>query len=346
VYEKNRTESSEDYGVPEETRRNLLAWFVRPVWFVLGALAVVFVVFRTLGVSVPPRYRYVPFLVTLVVFGLPHGAVDHLVPSRLRGERPTLRAVAAVIVLYTLGVAAYAVVWFLAPAASFVFFILLTWFHWGQGDLHAAVALLRTQVSGIGRYITLIARGSVPMLVPLVAFPEVYREVADATVGFDNRGAEAVGFVFTPEFRAVAAVVAVSLCAGSVFATRSGRWKLEAGELSLLVAYFSAVPPILAVGFYFALWHSTRHIGRLLAVDPTARKRVKEGDPVGAFRKFTYDATPLTVGALVVLVGLYFLARPPATLEGVFTTYLVLLAVLTFPHFLVVSLMDKSQGLW
>jgi len=338
-----------DYGVPDESRRNLVRWFVRPVWFVLGALAVVFIALRTLGLSVPPRYRYVPFLATLVVFGLPHGAVDHLVPSRLRDERPTLRAVAVVIVLYTFGVAVYAVAWFVAPTASFVFFILLTWLHWGQGDLHAALGLLGTRVDGAGRYVTLAARGALPMLVPLVAFPEVYREVADATIGvFDDRGAEAVAHVFTLESRAVVAAVVVALCVGSVVATllSSGRWRTEAGELSLLVFYFSAVPPILAVGFYFALWHSTRHIGRLLALDPTARERVEEGDAVGALKKFAYDATPLTVGALVILVGLYFVAQPPLTLEGIFATYLVLLAVLTLPHFCVVSLMDWVQRVW
>lgn len=334
-----------DYGVSDACRRALVRWFVVPSWVALGALVVVFVALRAYGVSVSPRYRYVPFVVSIIVFGLPHGAVDHLVPARLRAERPELLSVARVMAAYTVGFFAYAAAWFVIPGASFVFFIALTLFHWGQGDLHAAVALLRTDVrTRLGRAVTVVARGSMPMVSPLVAFPSEYREVADAVVTvFDPRGAAAFAFAFEPTFRAAALVFVVVVAAASVYASRSA---FEAGELALLGVYFASVPPILAVGFYFCLWHSTRHIARLLALDPVASERVENRNATGALARFARDAAPLTAGALVLLGALWVVASPPATLEGFFALYLILLATLTLPHTAVVTLMDRVQRVW
>ncbi|MFW5984150.1 MAG: Brp/Blh family beta-carotene 15,15'-dioxygenase [Halobacteria archaeon] len=334
-----------DYGVSDGCRRALVRWVVLPSWVLLGALTVVFAVLRALGVTVPPTYRYVPFVVSLVVFGLPHGAVDHLVPARLRDERPDLRSVGRVMAVYTVFVVAYAVVWFVAPGPAFVFFIALTLYHWGQGDLHASLAFLRTDVrSRFGRAVTLVARGSMPMLVPLVAFPGEYRDVADAVIGvFDPRGASALAFAFEPAFRYAVVVFLAVAVAGTVYFSRSS---FEAGELALLAVYFATVPPILAVGFYFCFWHSTRHIARLVALDPVAAERVEDSDPTGAVLRFARDAAPLTVGALVILVVLWVVASPPPTLEGFFALYLVLLAALTLPHAGVVTLMDHVQRVW
>lgn len=339
-YEKYR-----DYGVSDGCRRVLLQWVVLPSWLVLGLLVVVFALLRSYGVSVPPEYRYVPFLVSIVVFGLPHGAVDHLVPARLRDEGPGIRSVGRVMIAYTVLVFAYAAVWFVVPAFAFAFFIALTLYHWGQGDLHASLAFLRTNVdSGVGRAATLIARGSLPMLAPLVFFPGEYREVADAVIGvFDPRGASTVAFAFEPTFRVAVAVFLLVACVATVYFSRS---TFEAGELLLLGVYFATVPPILAIGFYFCFWHSTRHIARLLALDPVASEHVESGDTTRAFVRFVRDATPLTVGALLVFGALWYVATPSATLEGFFALYLVLLAALTLPHAGVVTLMDLAQRVW
>ena len=334
-----------DYGVSDGCRRALVRWVIVPSWVVLGVLVVAFAAVRASNVAVPPEYRYIPFVLSVVVFGLPHGAVDHLVPARLRGEHPDVRSVGRVMALYTALFGVYAAVWFVAPVPAFVFFIALTLYHWGQGDLHASLAFLRTDVRGrAGCAAVLIARGSMPMLVPLVAFPGEYREVVDAVVGvFDTRGASTIAFAFEPAFRFAVAVVLVVFAAAAVYASRSS---FEGGELALLALYFTTVPPILAVGFYFCFWHSTRHIARLVALDTVAAERVEEGDATGAFLRFARDAAPLTAGALVLLGALWVVASPPPTLEGFFALYLVLLAALTLPHTAIVTLMDRVQRVW
>ncbi|MCX2818796.1 Brp/Blh family beta-carotene 15,15'-dioxygenase [Haladaptatus sp. F3-133] len=334
-----------DYGVSDGCRRALVRWVVVPSWVLLGFLVVTFAVVRATGVSVPPSYRYAPFLVSIVVFGLPHGAVDHLVPARLRDEKPDLVSVGRVMAVYTVLVVMYAVVWFVAPGLAFVFFIGLTLYHWGQGDLHASLGFLRTNLgSRLGRAVTLVSRGSMPMLVPLLAFPEEYRDVADAVIRvFDPRGAETIAFAFEPAFRFSVGVFLVVFVSATVYLSRSS---FEAGELALLGVYFATVPPILAVGFYFCFWHSTRHIGRLIALDPVAVSHVEDGNATRALLRFGRDAAPLTAGAVVIFAALWLVASPPATVEGFFALYLILLAALTLPHAGVVTLMDRVQRVW
>ena len=189
------------------------------------------------------------------------------------------------------------------------------------------------------------------MLVPLLAFPEVYREVAASTTGvFGSGGPDALAPVFEPGFRlaaggAFAAAVLLSTYLGhrrSVF-----YWRAEAAEVVLLGLYFSLVPPVLAVGLYFCLWHASRHVARLMLLDKGSARALEQRRIWPAVGRFVRDAAPLTVAALALLAGLFFLVPGSAGgLSGLLGVYLVLISVLTLPHVVVVSFMDYRQGLW
>jgi Brp/Blh family beta-carotene 15,15'-monooxygenase len=124
-------------------------------------------------------------------------------------------------------------------------------------------------------------------------------------------------------------------------------WLRDAGEIALLWVFFLLVPPILAIGLYFTLWHALRHIARLVVVDDPGASALAAGDYLGALARFARDATPATVGALLFFVGLY-LAVPtaPGDRAGLLGVYLVGIAVLTLPHVAVVTWMDRRQDVW
>ncbi len=305
--------------------------------------------------SLPLWVQLLPLLASIVVLGLPHGAVDHLVLSRASGEPITARSLAAIGVLYlTLG-GAYALVWLFAPVAAFVLFILLTLFHWGQGDVYALVELTgANHLSGPGsRLLALFVRGGLPMLVPLVAFPEQYAFVAGTLVGlFDPATATALDPVFQPTVRAAVGIgfglaIVALLGRGFARAGASKPWLIDTGETLGLVALFALVPPILAIGLYFSLWHSVRHICRTMLVDDPATAALSRGDFGAATRRFARDAAPLTAGGICVLGAIALLVpQTPATAPEVMAVYLVAIAVLTLPHVVVVSVLDRKQGLW
>jgi len=309
-----------------------------------------------LAVGAPTReYQLLPFAASIVIFGLPHGAVDHLTPPWAREEPATWRWFGIVGGLYLVVGLAYTVAWFLTPVAAFVFFILLTWFHWGQGELYPLlrVANGRHLGSRVRRLLTLVVRGSLPMVVPLIAFPNEYRWVAEQLIGlFTTPEWGALAAVFTPTGRAaVAASLAVLFVVSlAISYPRSGSrrsWTVDAGEVAFLSLFFLTVPPLLAVGIYFCFWHAIRHIVRLMLLDETASARLAEGSALGALGRFGWAAAPLTVVSLGVF-GALAVTAPAFTGDssGLFALYLVGIAVMTAPHVVIVSWLDLEESIW
>lgn len=325
---------------------------IRPSWAVTGLLTVAFAA----GLQVSPALQYVPFAASLVFLGLPHGAVDHLVPARLLGRKPWPSPMLAVVLLYLVLSGAYLALWFASPASAFILFIALTWFHWGGGDLYSLLAITRSrylETQGL-RLLTLLVRGGLPMLVPLLAFPEVYRSTAVSLVDLFDPGASAsLEPAFSPTFRLIAGSLFAALALGTLaLGYRRVRsradglaWRHDAFETALLAAFFALVPPLLAVGLYFCLWHSARFVGRLMLLDGASP--LQKGRIIPALRAFFRDAAPLTAAALVLLAGLY-LAVPesPEGIPALLALYLVLISALTLPHVVIVLWMDRKENLF
>ena len=308
------------------------------------------------GLDVPGWAQYLPFAASLLIFGLPHGAIDHLVPARLAGTDADRRSVLAVVLLYLALSGLCLALWSVSPAAAFVLFVCVTVFHWGAGDLHALLSFGPDGIGGVGpvsRALLVALRGSLPMLVPLLFFPGAYRGVASAAAGLFGADAKALSWAFAPDFRlavgvALAAVaVLLFVRAARDLAGRRRALLPVVLETVVLFAFFAVVPPVLAVGLYFALWHAPRHVARLVLLDPVGSRYLGAGRPVRALARFGREAAPLTVVALALLVAL-LLAVPRMSGDpgSLLALYLVLISALTLPHAVIVALMDSRQGVW
>ncbi|WP_180970262.1 Brp/Blh family beta-carotene 15,15'-dioxygenase [Deinococcus planocerae] len=291
-------------------------------------------------------YAFLPLLLSVVLFGLPHGALDHLVPGRLGwawGRRP------GAVGLYCLGYAGlaalYLLAWHAAPLAAFWLFLVVSALHWGQGDLHFLE-------SGLGRRrparwsapLAVLARGALPIGVPLLAFTGDFERLARGAAGAFGAevgpGALLTAGAQTALTGGLALLLALYVLDTLRAAASPRRAVLELGEAAGLLALFVTVPSPLSIGVYFTLWHAWRHLGRLLALQP---RRGELGTPRLVLR-LARDLLPVTFAALALLGGLYLWAAPRVgTVEGFTALYLALIAALTLPHALVVALMDLRR---
>jgi Brp/Blh family beta-carotene 15,15'-monooxygenase len=313
----------------------------RPVW--AGLVSVI--VLTMVAVTLDPRLRYAPLVASVLLLGLPHGAADYLVPARLAdySRAASMATVGAVYLLF----GGYALLWFVAPSVAAALFVALIWLHWGQGDVHTLVAVLDAEHLDRPplRAGTLLVRGGLPTVVPVLAFPERYVGVVDTWVGLFG-GTVTAGWLRAPGGRVVVGVGFLALAVGVLGAgyRRAGAtraWRIDAAETGLLTVVFASVPPVIAVGAYFATWHSLRHVGRLVALDDGARNTTT------ALSRFARQAAPLTALAVLSLVGFGRLVpTTPSTTAEVVGTYLVFVSVLTLPHVAVVSWMDHREGVW
>lgn len=305
----------------------LAAWLWAPVWL--------------------EQYSLYPLLAGIVLLGLPHGALDHVVPVRQGWAWPRRGAALLGFALgYALVAGLYLLLWPLAPLVAFWGFLALTVFHWGQGDLHFLEShLLRARRSRASAALAIAARGGLPIVVPLLAFPESFEHLAHlAAAAFGRPLAVAL---FSPGLLMGLGVLFGLLLVAYVFdtgrsAASRGACASELFEVGLLLVLFSTVPAPLAIGIYFPAWHALRHLGRLLTLRPNDARLVSRGRWWPPLLALARDLTPLTAVAIAVLAGLYLINAPRvASLEGLVALYLALIAALTLPHALVVAHMEN-----
>jgi Brp/Blh family beta-carotene 15,15'-monooxygenase len=320
---------------------------------VLGWLPLVaFIVPSLLVTELPTAVQYAPLAASVVIFGLPHGAVDYVAVPRARAGRVSFRGVAGVSLLYLVAGLSYLFLWVFRPVVAATLFILLTWFHWGQGDLYALRDLFATDhVDDFTQQaLTVIVRGGLPMLVPLLGFPETYRAVVDTFVE-PFGGSASAWWLFDPLPRLALAglfgtVTIVTLARGFGRASDRRGWRLDAAETTGLWLFFVLVPPVLAVGLYFCFWHSTRHIARVMLLDERSVEILATQRWLRPLGRFALEAAVPTALALGFVGVLWWATGGPETLAGATGLYLVGIAVLTLPHTAVVVLLDHEQGIW
>jgi beta-carotene 15,15'-dioxygenase len=304
---------------PELARRAAYRWIIIPSWIVLMATVILFLS----PIVIPTEVQLIPLLLSVIVFGLPHGALDLEVPDRL-GHQPSRRWyklwLTVGYLLLLVGVLAF---WYLAPVWGFVFFILLTWWHWGTADLHALLFLQGIELlpNRFARFLTALVRGGLPMLVPLIFFPDVYSSfAASITSLFGLSSIEAIDWLFSTTVRGLlAALLALSISALLLLTYRQVHTRLQqqswfvlAGETLLLLLFFAIVPPFFGVGIYFCLWHAMRHIARLALLDEPSVVLLARESVWPVYGRFLKQAAPLTAVAIALLAALYAIVpRPP-----------------------------------
>jgi Brp/Blh family beta-carotene 15,15'-monooxygenase len=279
--------------------------------------------------------------------GLPHGGVDWAALPLARDGRLSVGGLAVVGILYAgLGSAALAA-WWLAPVPTAVGFLLLTAYHWGQGDRYVLHRKYAPHPPGPAQQaLVVVVRGGIPMVVPLLTHPVAYRRVLESFAR-PFGGQVALSWMFAAEFRLGLGIVLLattlsSLVVGYRLAGATPAWRWDVLETALLWVAFLVLPPVAAIGVYFATWHAWRHVGRVLLLDGPSETALAAGDWLRPMLRFGAAAAVPSVLAMAFAGSLWlFVPARPTTLAGVSGLGLVAIAVLTLPHVAVVTWLDR-----
>ncbi|TPG36970.1 Brp/Blh family beta-carotene 15,15'-dioxygenase [Mycolicibacterium hodleri] len=260
-----------------------------------------------------------------IVIGIPHGAMDHLVPGLASRRWQTPAHLALVIGVYVVIAAAAALALLRMPDFSFAIFLLASALHFGWAETTYAEERSGDQIpEWRDGWWAAIAHGSIVVVLPLWS-----SEGQDAMRPLVPTLVDAVASV--PTSWAISAVVA--WCGATVIRLVARRRLLAAVELIAVLALFLVVPVFAAFGVYFGLWHAVRHTSRLMdALAPGESIHLQ-------LKAFARGAVVPTSAALIVLT-LLFAYRSNV---GVVMTGVSVLLALTFPHVLVVALLDHHR---
>ena len=262
------------------------------------------------------------FLSSAVVLGVPHGACDPWVPGWLLHRPSRLPFLAAFFALYLAISFLYLLLWKAAPFPATLFFLLLTAWHWGTADASLIFPIgWRWLLFGLGR-------GLWVMLGPFAFHtPEAWHVVTLMAPGAGTPPSS----VFFQGLLMLPMVL--------TFASRPGR--SQWGETFLLVLLLALAPPLVGVGTYFVAFHAWRHLLRLAEIRDHLDPRASAFVWLQSLGRLLLFAVPLTVATLLLLPMVpRFLGLSPSNQEEWVGTYLILLAVLTLPHAILVGWMD------
>ncbi len=284
-----------------------------------------------------------PIAVVGGLLGLPHGAVDHLLPRWLEigrprpGSTPSSRSrllrESGFVVFYMVSAASASAALILAPTPTLTAFLVLSAAHFGWGEVVTGAERGDRAVHvGPDSLLVALAFGLVTVGLLVWGHPDStdpYLRAMSPVV------ADAVGASRGAGVALTLSSVVVALVVLSV-----QRRTLDAVELALLTAVFVVCPPLAAFGVYFGLWHAVRYSGRLLDLVRADHARGERPDPgwgPACSRLARLSGWP-TAAALTGIVAIWVL-RDVASLQAVVS---VLLAV-TFPHAAVVARLDQRQ---
>lgn len=316
-------------GRPEST-----AWFVR--WQaghsrLAGALFATAALAFALGLELPSELELALLAGGVALFGLPHGALDHLTGRSLL-QRLGRWWAPAFALAYLVPAAIAIAAWLLAPQAMLVTFLLYSAWHFGTEDSLESSAL------GFVNKTAAIFRGIAPIALPSFLHAEEVTRVFNLLLP----PASALEPAAVKLTAGVALSAAIATLAAGVWSMGRRRDSDLSGfewvEIGGLIALFAYAPPLVAFLLYFCGLHSPRQlmrIGRSLAPDraPDATRRVVR------------EALPLTAAAVALgLAAWTWLAAGGIQTDAALTRVIFMgLSALTVPHMLFDSIAARRS---
>ena len=275
--------------------------------------------------------RYVFLALVILLIGMPHGALDHFIDGKIEKWNPlsfNLKFYGWYIFYMTL----YSVIWIIFPFWSFMFFLIITLYHFGQADAERfnyqgwrklAIHLSRgVTVVGLIVYGDLSYASSIIHAVTDVSIIEYSESFADQdTIKWG-----------------IACIYPITFLIVYFSQKRTGYrlpvYLLDAVIVSLLFIY---TDPVWAFAIYFGLWHSFNHV---LVMLNFLREETREYG-FGWFYKQSFIFSLLSyVGLLIIYNSLNAFGNEELMVSLLF----VIISILTLPHMMVVEKMYLNIG--
>ncbi|MGK0276298.1 MAG: Brp/Blh family beta-carotene 15,15'-monooxygenase [Ilumatobacter sp.] len=283
-------------------------------------------------------------IVVIALFGIPHGAVDHLVAATFEPTGPSVSEpgvntpVAPTAqwrfhLQYVAAMAAYGLVWLVIPGVALVGFLLVSVYHFGQSDL----AHLR--IDGWQQLAIQLSRGLFLVGLVLVANLTAVSPVIERMGGFDP-----TSWPWLAEHTIAWSVLLVGqqLAVGLYVARRiSDRATItrEAITIISLTALLVAADPLIGFAVYFGLWHSLNHLNVLAGV-----LGHRAGSAALTPVELARVAAPRSVVSIAALAILIIGAQALGQTELIVPITLVFVSMLTLPHMIVVERLWQAES--
>ncbi|HAY82360.1 MAG TPA: hypothetical protein DCY79_21340 [Planctomycetaceae bacterium] len=292
------------------------------------------------------QYAGWPFVISLFVVGMPHGAVDFLLNAKLKSAGRFGKQVQA-FTWYVTILAGGVLALIVFPRLTLLLFAIASAQHFGTADARMLDWRFQTSVPRRIRRCSAFARGVTILALPFVFFPDESVSVINAVTQLVSAAplivaGETIAYLAT----ACVIVALASLLVSTTYRTFTGQLRValvEWLEITVIAAAFWLLHPLFAMGLYLLTWHAWRH---LYLVAPLLDSQPRRGNLHELFRcvgRLHVHSLPLLLPTLV-LFGVIALWKLPVW----DSFHLAALAIATFvvvtlPHHLLVERLFESR---
>ncbi len=286
---------------------------------------------------IPDEVQWIFFSSVLILVGIPHGALDHLVDQKIQESNQANFSHWKFHLKYLFTIALYIFIWELFPVISFVFFLLISAFHFGETDLSIpskSIKLLLLQV--------------VYGILLLLIFLFVYKDNAILFAKDITSFAPFISFVIksiqSPYFIAVWILfLVVFLIVYSIWIPdKESALFIVLARLCFIYMMSRLLPFPISFAIYFGLWHSVISLASIKSF------MKEDGGVAMTWIQLFQKAAPLALVSILGLVLMAFIFVQYYHIEYYLLSLFVGVSVLTLPHQHVMSnmyaLMRKKKS--
>ncbi len=256
----------------------------------------------------------------LLVAGIPHGALDHLIERERSTRQNQPFSMRVFIAKYLLMIAVYGVGWLFFPVLSLVLFLLISAWHFGETDLENAPdnsywSLTRLVEGGLILAFILLTHAA--ETTPILA--RIVQNDAQTMQLWQGVASQAGGVL---RGWATLTVVLAMLAFGQ-YPVRMNGWRLVRLGVILLLTY--PLPLLPAFMLYFGGWHSLSSFG-------TIRSYLQRPSTNRPIWEIWRQSIPLTVVAFGFLLGCTVIWSTYVPHLDPVPCLFILLSLITLPH--------------
>lgn len=263
-------------------------------------------------------------IAAILLIGVPHGGMDGAIARRAGWPAGMLPWILFHLVYLLLAVSV-AVLWWLYPLPSLIFFLAISALHFGSSDI---------------RHISAPSSGDAWL--PLLAHSGL---VVIAIPGFQSGAVEPLFAVLVGDDNSLWLLQqidnlllpwAILLFSYSIYSLFQPRWRWTLLNLALLTLLAYLLPPLVSFALYFCLWHSRTHMlqtWRAIALEQRRRSVI--------------ETLVYSLLAYIAAAIFFVLQTDTGSASGITPTLLQLtfvgLAALTVPHMLLVDFINGQR---
>ncbi len=305
--------------------------FIKTPTLITILLGLILLIWQYFQGILPQNIQIVFFVSLILLTGIPHGALDHLIQESTDKKMNRVYNSKIFSVKYLSIMVVYALAWYFYSGLSLLIFLVISAWHFGETDLEKV-----PQNALIWSFTRLIYGFYILAFILLTHIEEV-RPIVNKMIGNQESVMNLWNYI-TSNVKQILYLLGLSLT--TIFIVAQSEFLIQFDRIRIirlcLILLMSAYLPLLpAFALYFGGWHA------LCAFD-NIHDYLRKDHPNLTFKLVYLKALPLTFVSIVFLCGFLIFINKYTQYFDPFPILFIFISLITLPHLIIAHQMNHE----